>query len=414
MRRVIVDKAERLYRIPPAISADSFLLSRGQRFRRREIIDLGDVRSELFAHPDFSGEAGAILGSPALRRNAAVEELYTLYEKLSKFYRARHNIKLNPKTSFTLLSAGLPGELMLCQGLINPKDEVVITDPSSPVFMQAAVLASASVITIPASERTDYLPMPELPELEKHRKIKLKFINYPHNPTGAAADKSYFNRLIKTASEGDYLICHRAGFSGLNHDSTEHPSILESPGSRKTAVELIGFDLGFGLRNHHLQFAAGSPDAISVLNETNSLFGETAPYYLVRLMETALDYYDDALNKYTEIIKSNAELLSTGLRALGWKTFIFKGAPYIWAAHPRRTNSLNLAQAMFKRTGVLVQPGVRFGENGEGYLRFSLTAEKNELLEALERITRNFHPIQSGKKKISDIIREYRNGFAKD
>ena len=368
----------------------------------------------MYSSPEFSGEAGAILGNPALRGPAIPVELTDLHRKLSSFYKVQFGVKLHHRSSFAVMTAGIPTEILLCLGLINPGDKVAICDPSHPVFPKAAGLSSASITSIPVSERTDYLPLPELQEAVTGEKIKLRFLNYPHNPSGAAADSNFFDRQVKAASKSDYLLCNRLGFCGVSKGENPHPSILQSPGARKVAVELMSFDLGFGLPEGMLEIAIGSPDTIAILKEMNSLVYELFPLYILKLFEVVLGHYADAAGEAAEKIKTNAEILSEGLRKLGWRTSVFKGAPFLWATHPYRKSSLSLSRVMLQRTGVVIVPGIRFGENGEGFVRFSLTATEAEIANALNRISKSLHPIKTGKAIFNKRIREIKNGSAND
>ncbi|MCP4632985.1 MAG: aminotransferase class I/II-fold pyridoxal phosphate-dependent enzyme [candidate division Zixibacteria bacterium] len=412
MRKVIIVKADRLFKAPAPVFSEMYRSLRHPRHKGLDIIELGMVRSEFFADPDFSGEAGAILGNPGLRRQATPDEIADIRKKTAHFYFKQTGVKLNHWSSFAFISVDIPTEYLLCLGLINPGDNVAVCNPSDPTFCKALSLSSANIIYQTVSERTDYLPIPELPDLKTDERIKLKFLNFPHNPTGAVADTNFFDRQAKAASKGDYLICHRWGFRGLTNNSHPHPSLLQSPGTKKVAVELLGFNLGFGLKPGMLEIAVGSPDAIAVIKEIDSLISEQTPFYKLKLLDSAIRHCSTAESKAAEMIKTNANILTEGLKKFGWRTFLHKGAPFLWASHPRRKSSLNLSRILLKRSGIMVTPGSAFGENGEGFIRFALTATEGDIHEALARISKSLHPIKTGKLEIDKRIKELRDGQA--
>gem|GEM_PF-3020635 len=410
MRKTIIDKADRIFKIPASIGINSSIAYARRRIRGTDIIDLGEIKYEAFADAGFSGEAGALLGNTDMRRKATREEVRETIKLLADFYYDKFNVKLHRRSSITIITPFVPSEILLSLSIINPNDGIALCNPCDPVFRNAAALSSGSVVSVPISERTDFLP-PIISEMEnaKH-KLKLNFINYPHNPTGAVADLDFFNRQIKAASDGDYLLCHRLGFTGTAIGYSRPTSMLEATGSKKVGLELFGFNLGFGLPKRMLEIAVGSPDAISILKEINFILNGNSSLYILKLMESAINHYENATTEAAKKIKTNAEILSDGLKGLGWRTYIHKGSPFIWASHPKRKSSLNLSKTLFDRAGIIISPGIRFGENGEGAVRFSLTASEAEIASAVKRISRTLHPIKRGKSLIDKRIKKFRDG----
>ncbi|PJA30322.1 MAG: hypothetical protein CO189_00275 [candidate division Zixibacteria bacterium CG_4_9_14_3_um_filter_46_8] len=374
------------------------------------MIDLGSIRYECFIYPDFFSEVAAVYANPASMKLASEEELRSALTKVSAFYYQQFNVNFHSHPSIVIMTAGVPTEILLCLGIVNTGDRVALCDPSDPIFHRAATLSSAIIVPVPISERTDYLPTHELVDEERVGKLKLKFLNYPHNPTGAVADFSFFEAQVKAASKGDYLICHRRGFAGVHRKSYFHPSILQSPAARKVAIESFGFNLGFGLPRGMLEIAAGSPDAIAILREMNFALSNGIPLYILKLIETAIDYFEPVSKATGEKIGINAEILAYELQKLHWRIYPYKGTPFLWASHPRRKSSIDLTRVLLRRAGIMCLPGIIFGGNGEGYVRFSLTASEAEIADAAKRIGKSLHPIRTGKAIINKRIREIRNG----
>ena len=75
-----------------------------------------------------------------------------------------------------------------------------------------------------------------------------------------------------------------------------------------------------------------------------------------------------------------------GLKSLGWDINKPKATFYVWAKVPARYTSATFAAALLEKCDIMATPGNGFGENGEGYIRFALTVDKNRIREAVKRI----------------------------
>ncbi len=409
MRKVILDKAERLYKTHGPLSFEQPRLPAGSKYRESGVIDLSSVRSELFSSPDFAGEAGGIIGNPGLRRAATKAEVLETYKYTAEFYVKQFGIKLNHRTSIAIITAGIPSEMLISLGLVDPGDKIAVCDPSSIVFRNAATVAGASIYSIPVNERTDYLASSSLTDRRMERSLKIKFLNYPHTPTGAAADSSFFDTQVKAAAKDNYLLCHRWGSIAINSGAYSHPSIFHSRGAKKVGIEFTGFDIGYGFQEGLLEIAVGSPDAIAIIKEMNGVVCRDIPFFILKLFCSAIDHYQAVATETSDRIKVNADIVSSGLKRLGWFVYNNKGAPFLWVKHPRRRSSVNLARSLWRRAGISVIPGLKFGDNGEGYIRISLTASEQELDEAINRIARVLHPIKSGKDMIDKRLKGFKS-----
>ncbi|MBD3233925.1 MAG: aminotransferase class I/II-fold pyridoxal phosphate-dependent enzyme [candidate division Zixibacteria bacterium] len=408
MRKIILDKAERLYKTQGPLSFEQPRLPAGSKYRESGVIELSSVRCELFSNPDFAGEAGGIIGNPGLRRGATKAEIVDAYKYIAEFYVKQFGIKLNHRTSIAIITAGIPSEMLISLGLVNPGDKIAVCDPASIVFRNAATMAGASVSSIPVNERTDYLASSSITDRRVERNLKIKFLNYPHIPSGAAADSSFFDAQVKAAAKGNYLLCHRWGSLAINRGRYSHPSIFHSSGAKKVGIEFTGFDIGYGFQKGLLEFAVGSPDAIAIIKEMNSAVCRDIPFFILKLFYSAIDHYETIAKETSERIKINADILSSGLKKLGWSVYNSKGTPFVWVKHPRRRSSVNLARSLWRRAGISVIPGVKFGDNGEGYIRIALTGTEQELEEAINRIAKVLHPIKSGKNMIDKRLKGFK------
>ena len=82
------------------------------------------------------------------------------------------------------------------------------------------------------------------------------------------------------------------------------------------------------------------------------------------------------------------DILYEGLKSKGFEMNKPNATFYLWVKVPRGTNSIEFVARLLKEAEVLCTPGVGFGNEGEGYVRFALTQSKEKIKEAVERIGR--------------------------
>ena len=163
---------------------------------------------------------------------------------------------------------------------------------------------------------------------------------------------------------------------------------LQVPGAKDVSIELHSLSKMFNMTGWRIGFAMGNAEAIGVLNKLKSnLDSKQFPAISLAAAHALLEVD----NKPTlDLYKKRRDILCDGLTALGWKIRKPEAALYVWTRVPAGYTSMSFAKFLLDEAGVLVIPGVGYGEFGEGYIRMSLTVlgDKNgeRLKEAVDRI----------------------------
>src|SRR5439155_618751 len=92
------------------------------------------------------------------------------------------------------------------------------------------------------------------------------WLNYPSNPTGAVADRDFFDRAVAFARANDLLLCHDAAYAEITFDGYVAPSVLESPGARGVAIEFGSLSKTYNMTGWRVGYAVGSEEAIEALS----------------------------------------------------------------------------------------------------------------------------------------------------
>ena len=95
------------------------------------------------------------------------------------------------------------------------RDTVVVTEPGYPVAERGTRFAGGEVVHLPLLEETGFLPDLDGVDPAIWRRAAVVWTNYPNNPTGVTAPRSFYERLASLAAEHDFLVASDEAYSEL-------------------------------------------------------------------------------------------------------------------------------------------------------------------------------------------------------
>ncbi|MCD6162909.1 MAG: aminotransferase class I/II-fold pyridoxal phosphate-dependent enzyme [candidate division Zixibacteria bacterium] len=379
--KVIIDKSERFLRTPQTMMGNMRLTGKLLERRGMEYIDLNSVVPEL---PDYQPFIDKLKSSDMHDITyAGDDEISLLKEKLAQMHQEIYNRKINPVKDIAITPGNRITAMLLCLGFANNSDVVALPDPGLAMYRMAAVMAGAVPKTYSLLEKNDYLPNLNALFEPPPKNLKLVFLNYPHNPTGAEAELYFYRDLINQLRYENILLVLDSPFCGSSDPAIEFPLQLKK--AKHLFVELHSFGFPYGLEG--LGFAIGHRGAIDNITQIIKFSGYYPTRSQVKYALTALEFHNELSERFVSIISERRKLLADGLKEIGWKIRAGRLAPFIWAKVPPWATSVGFTRKMFVRTGVWAKPGTDFGENGEGYLRLSLTISNEKIGKALNNIS---------------------------
>lgn len=339
------------------------------------------IKKALQAEVDNSGNYGYPLtdGMPEFR------------EAVAEWYEKRFQVSLNPKNEVLPVMGSQDGLGHLGLAYLNPGDIALVPDPGYPVYTASVLLANGVKYPLPLTAENKFLPELKAIPKEIAQSAKLMFLNYPNNPVAAVADMKFFAEAVAFTKENDIVLCHDLAYSELAYDGYRPPSILEVPGAKDVAIEFHSFSKTFCMAGCRLGFVVGNQEIIAGLTivKSNIDFGVYKPIQKAGI--AALTGPDDWVRENAAIYQHRRDILVDGLNSLGWQIEKPKASMFVWAPLPwGYQSSREFALDLLDKTGVVVVPGVAFGEQGDGYIRMALVGEDRLLEEAVERIRKAF------------------------
>lgn len=168
---------------------------------------------------------------------------------------------LNPEEEINHSIGSKPALAMIPLCFINPGDVAMVTVPGYPVMATHVRYLGGKVVKVPLLKSNNFLPDLNAIEPAAAGKTKLFYVNYPNNPTGAAATPEFFDRLIAFARKHGILIVHDAAYGTLAYGA-QPLSILARPGGKDVAIELHSMSKCCSMTGWRLGFVAGNPRLI--------------------------------------------------------------------------------------------------------------------------------------------------------
>ena len=372
--------AKRAQDIEPFLAVEVF--QRAQALEREGV----DVVHLEFGEPDFE--------TPPVIREAAEKALkdgrtryvhtlgiLPLREAIARHYQTRYGVTVSPDQ--ILVTAGTsPAMLLLFTALLERGDQVIISDPHYACYPKFVKYAEAEPLYVPVEEDDAFQFPPELVHARLTPRTRAIVINSPANPTGTVLSPE---RMAALAECGPWIVSDEI-YHGLTYEGPEH-SILEFT---DRAFVLNGFSKAFAMTGWRIGYLIAPREFMPTLTATHGNFFISSNEFVQWAALAALREAGEDAARFRRVFDERRRAMVAGLRRVG----LGVGAPptgafYVLANARRYSgNSLGFAFEILEQAHVGVTPGVDFGRNAEGYLRFSYAAALDRIEEGLERIGR--------------------------
>ena len=218
-------------------------------------------------------------------------------------------------------------------------------------------------------------------------RTKAIFINSPSNPTGNLLSAE----RMQTISELSPYIVSDEIYHGLVYEGKEH-SILEYTDN---AFVLNGFSKLYAMTGWRLGYMIAPKPFIRPIQKIKQNFFISANAMVQRAGIAALKYCKDDVVRMKQIYDDRRRFMIRRLKEMGFGITVEPtGAFYVFAnAKHISDDSYRLAFDILDKAHVGVAPGIDFGPNGEGYLRFSYANSKENIAEGMDRLERYLEAI---------------------
>jgi LL-diaminopimelate aminotransferase len=381
-------RSERLKALPPYLFAEIDRKKKAAIAAGRPVIHLG-IGDPDTPTPDFIIEAmQKAVADPATHQYALDRGDPAFRRTIAGFFRKRFGVALDPDTEILPAQGSKETLSHLPLALMNPGDVGLVPDPGYPVYASSIQFAGGRVARFPITADRGYLPDYGAFAAADVKAAKVIYLNYPNNPTAAAATREFFEETVAWARKHDIVVAQDAAYSEV-YFGRPPLSILEIPGAKDVAVEFHSCSKTFNMTGWRCGWVAGNKDVIASLvdiksNMDNGVFGA-----IQRAGAAALEGYDrPEIHALRAMYLKRRDCLVKALRAAGLEVNEPQATFYVWITCPSRLDSRTFADRLLAEADIVATPGVGYGPHGEGYVRMALTVPEAKLEEAAERIKR--------------------------
>lgn len=363
----------------------------------RKLFDLARTMSDVISlgigEPDFD--------TPQHIREAAKRALdagYTRYtpnagfpdlrEALSAKVAQVNGLDYTPQ-EVLVSGGGCTGALLLALlTLVDPGDEVIISDPCFVVYEAVAQIVGATPVFVAVREEEDFRLIPEDVEKSLTTKTKLIILNSPSNPTGGIQYREDIEGIAEVARKHNLYIVSDEVYETMLYEGMHHQSIAAVKGMRNRTVTVNSFSKTYAMTGWRIGYAVGTREIIDQMIKLQQYTMVHAPAVSQRAALAALNGPQDFIEQMVTIFDERRRFLVPRLNEIeGFRCPMPKGAFYVFPnVEGLGKLSKDMAQILLQSGGVAVVPGSVFGEGGEGYLRLSYTQPLDKLEEACNRI----------------------------
>ncbi len=381
-----MDEFYRIKRLPPYVFAIVNDLKTKARARGEDVIDLGMGNPDLGTPKHIVAKLIEAAQNPRNHRYSASRGITRLRVAITKWYRDRYGVELDPDSEAIATIGAKEGLAHLALAVLQPGDGALVPNPTYPIHSYSVVIADGDLRSVPLTPDGDFFGRLEETAKLAWPKAKLLILSFPHNPTTMCVDRGFFEQVVAFAREHRLMVVHDFAYADLTFDGYRPPSFLEAPGAKEVGVELFSLTKSYNMAGWRLAFCCGNARMVLALARIKSYldYGVFQPIQIAGII--ALEGDQSVVGAINEVYRKRRDTLVDGLNKIGWSVPKPRGTMFVWAPIPepfRAMGSLEFAKVLIQDAKVAVSPGIGFGEYGEGYVRFALVENEQRIRQAL-------------------------------
>ena len=306
-----------------------------------------------------------------------------LRDKIANSYNEKYGLEIS-SDRVVVTSGSSPAIFMSILSVIDPGDEVIITDPHYACYPQIIKIAGGIPKKVRITEEDAF--QINAAEIKKNitKKTKAIIVNSPSNPTGAILDSDVFKEI----AELGILIISDEIYHGLEY-TKKADSVYQFSDN---AFVINGFSKLYAMTGWRLGYIIAPDNYVRPLQKIQqNLFISPNPF-VQKAGVAAIEEVNSGTDSMVSEFNERRELMFGELKKAGFGiTNDPEGAFYIFLNISQYSqNSYNLSFDILNKSGVAVTPGIDFGEGGEGYIRLSYATSKELIYEGVKRLSGYF------------------------
>ena len=380
----MIQKANRLQNVTEYYFSTKLREVAGLINEGKPIINIAIGNPDLSPSKEVLDAIKDALKHPKAHGYQSYQGLPKLRESIADFYEKNYKVRLDSNSEILPLMGSKEGILHISMAFLNEGDGVLIPNPGYPTYASVTKLVGAEPIFYNLTSENNWEPDFELLEQQDLSKVKLMWLNYPHMPTGAPASKELYEKFVAFAIKHQILLVNDNPYSFILNDNPI--SILEVEGAKEIALELNSLSKTFNMAGWRVGMVLGNSELIKTVLQVKSNMDSGMFFGIQQGAIAALSLSDDWYEKNNTIYAERRKIVWKMLDKLNCTYDKESMGMFVWAKLPEGISTDSCVDDLLYNKNIFITPGNIFGSNGEGFVRFSLCVNENQLTEALNRL----------------------------
>lgn len=381
-----MEESERLKNLPPYVFAELDRLKAIERKKGSDLIDLGMGNPNIPPPPEVIDALISAIKDMDNSRYPTFDGCPEFRAAVARWCKKQYGIVVDENDGVMPLIGSKEGLIHFALAYVNPGDKTLVPMPAYPAHFRGTILAGGEPVILPTYPETGFLP--DLDKIDKKTadSAKILFLSYPTNPTAAVADRKFFEKAVAFAKKHKLILIHDFAYAEIFFDGKRPISCLSIPGADEVCIEFHTLSKTFGMAGWRVGFAVGNKELIASLKKvkTNLDYGLFAA--VQKAAAVAMGIKGDYLEKMRAEYQERRDILVNGLNELGCKVDKPEASMYVWIKGPSGFDGASFSKLLLEKAGVVVSPGISFGDLGKDYVRIALVESKERLKAALARM----------------------------
>lgn len=289
---------------------------------------------------------------------------------------------LDPETEINHAIGSKSALAMLPTAFINPGDITIMPTPNYPILGTHTKYLGGEVVHLPLLAENSFLPKLDSLSESVLERAKLLYLNYPNNPTGAVANREFFEEVVRFAKENELIVIHDAAYAALVFDQERPLSFLSIPGAKDVGIELHSLSKSFNMTGWRIGFIAGNAKLVSAFATVKDNY-DSGQFVPIQKAAAHALLHPELTEQIAAKYSRRHDLLGEILRDCGFEVEKPKGSFFLYTKIPRSVvngprfqSAEEFSQYLIKKHLISTVPW----DDAGPYVRFSVTfqADGNE------------------------------------